>query len=773
MAISLATNADWLIRTTGLVDCKTGPSTTMFWVKLAAAGAGYRTQWLQIDDPATYQDYVGWFSHVAATDVYGSAALAGVAADSTNAIRSSGQWMHLTLIRSVANVTFVYVNGMQLGSMVKNLTTATLAKEYLGNDTFSDGGCTIAYARQWNAVVSNAQIAIEMQATSAVQTTNLWGDWPLTSDINDTSGNGRNWTQVGSGSFVAGPTFPVNNSAANAIALGTTDSVTLDMNDGAYAWYSYTPVTDAEVVLGFWAFYDFAKVDDLLISVFQGPTSSPQLWPNTPNGIAASSSVPYQIPLTFGTTIYIQLSPHNIAATPFTSDVEISTLPGPTESVQAGDIAVNDDLDGFPLALLSQTTAAPRLFMNVVAGGSGTVMPGTGEVFLVNARSDMKLYTNQYELIATVPFPQTGTNPLIDFPQIVAQTDTLSTFYSLTSNVSSHTVLNAYSKVDGSVTGTWTLTQNGVTAGCPNPTNTKFYYTSSSSAIHVWDLVNDVALADVPSTTPPAGYVNRLDLLYLGDGTLLRWRQHPAATFKDLVENINPTTGAVIHSYDITVNNALNNGQVDHLATAIDDPNSFWVWIHEGNSTGLSQFLNIEVATGTVLTDPPNGVIAVMYEQGQYGGDFTSAPSARFGHSNSCPFWITRADIAPPTPTPGINTTEYLIRRERTFPVINQEQFRMFFSLLQIDLQAGNGLGNVASTVQGYNPILELDWSDDGGWTWSNIRFLDTGKVGQYSKRAIARMLGSSRGRVFRIAVSDPVQWAILNGYFQMVVGTS
>ncbi len=121
------------------------------------------------------------------------------------------------------------------------------------------------------------------------------------------------------------------------------------------------------------------------------------------------------------------------------------------------------------------------------------------------------------------------------------------------------------------------------------------------------------------------------------------------------------------------------------------------------------------------------------------------------------------------TVTNGSNTRVDPIRRERWFPVLNQEQMRMFFSYLQIDLQAGNGI----TVGQGSNPILELDWSDDGGWTWSNLHLIETGKLGEYNRRAIARRLGTSRQRVFRIAVTDPVQWVILDGYMKMTMGTS
>lgn len=93
----------------------------------------------------------------------------------------------------------------------------------------------------------------------------------------------------------------------------------------------------------------------------------------------------------------------------------------------------------------------------------------------------------------------------------------------------------------------------------------------------------------------------------------------------------------------------------------------------------------------------------------------------------------------------------------------------MTFSMLQVDLSAGTGL----TTGQGSDPLLELDWSDDGGHTWSNLRFIPTGRLGQYNRRAIARVLGQSRQRVFRIAFSEPCQLSILDGYMKVTPGLS
>ena len=45
----------------------------------------------------------------------------------------------------------------------------------------------------------------------------------------------------------------------------------------------------------------------------------------------------------------------------------------------------------------------------------------------------------------------------------------------------------------------------------------------------------------------------------------------------------------------------------------------------------------------------------------------------------------------------------------------------------------------------------------DGGFTWPGVRTLKLGKIGEYTRRAIARRLGAPRDRVYEVTVSDPV----------------
>jgi hypothetical protein len=78
---------------------------------------------------------------------------------------------------------------------------------------------------------------------------------------------------------------------------------------------------------------------------------------------------------------------------------------------------------------------------------------------------------------------------------------------------------------------------------------------------------------------------------------------------------------------------------------------------------------------------------------------------------------------------------------------------RLFFSQVQVEFTPGVGL----QTGQGFNPQAMMRWSDDGGFTWSNEKWTGIGLAGITKNRAIWRMLGSARDRVWEVSFSDPV----------------
>lgn len=206
----------------------------------------------------------------------------GTAADAGSANASTGVWYHVAVVRAGTSVK-TYVNGVididTTANTINNTTTVYLGT-WEGTSDMLDG--RMAYARLWTVALSEAEIDAEMPSTTPVRTANLWANWPLASDLNDTSGNARHLTHGGTPSYSAQPDIsggvpvvntPVSiqfiNAATNSNSAATT---TLAINKPANA-----------------------KTNDVLIAALcwevQSPTITPpdgwqQIYTSTPAGTA-------------------------------------------------------------------------------------------------------------------------------------------------------------------------------------------------------------------------------------------------------------------------------------------------------------------------------------------------------------------------------------------------------------------------------------------------------------------------------------------------------
>ena len=107
------------------------------------------------------------------------------------------------------------------------------------------------------------------------------------------------------------------------------------------------------------------------------------------------------------------------------------------------------------------------------------------------------------------------------------------------------------------------------------------------------------------------------------------------------------------------------------------------------------------------------------------------------------------------------------IRRLRQGQHLCAEQQWQFYPSAQLDMETGVG------TSAYPNPKVMLQWSDDGGHTWSRERWESAGSMGTFGKQVTWNRLGRSRDRVFRVVVSDPVPWRLINFYAPVEGGTS
>lgn len=107
-------------------------------------------------------------------------------------------------------------------------------------------------------------------------------------------------------------------------------------------------------------------------------------------------------------------------------------------------------------------------------------------------------------------------------------------------------------------------------------------------------------------------------------------------------------------------------------------------------------------------------------------------------------------------PLKNTNNGDALIRERITPHMALPGLNRFRIGSLQVDCDVGVGLPS------GQKAQMMLRYSDDGGKTWGNWRYLTLGNVGQYKARARATMLGSARDRVWHIRVTDDVTCNLL-----------
>jgi hypothetical protein len=98
---------------------------------------------------------------------------------------------------------------------------------------------------------------------------------------------------------------------------------------------------------------------------------------------------------------------------------------------------------------------------------------------------------------------------------------------------------------------------------------------------------------------------------------------------------------------------------------------------------------------------------------------------------------------------------------ERVSPHLQAEKKLLRFSSFELDMEVGIG----KATGQGSSPQVYLQYSDDGGNTWSSELWSEVGPLGNYRRRVIWRRLGMARDRVWKVSGADPVFFQINEAY--------
>lgn len=100
--------------------------------------------------------------------------------------------------------------------------------------------------------------------------------------------------------------------------------------------------------------------------------------------------------------------------------------------------------------------------------------------------------------------------------------------------------------------------------------------------------------------------------------------------------------------------------------------------------------------------------------------------------------------------------TEYgeVLRREKVTGPFAGDGSSLFLSELELTADSGRGL----ITGQGVDPVVTMEFSDDGGRLFSDGTTRPLGKIGEFFRRTVWRRLGRIPAhRIFRFWVTDPV----------------
>lgn len=108
-----------------------------------------------------------------------------------------------------------------------------------------------------------------------------------------------------------------------------------------------------------------------------------------------------------------------------------------------------------------------------------------------------------------------------------------------------------------------------------------------------------------------------------------------------------------------------------------------------------------------------------------------------------------------------------LLRSSATAPSVSKENRWIFHTRLELAFEQGVG----TNAGQGTNPQVMLDWSDDGGRTWSNENWRNLGQTGHFGTRTFWSRLGRSRDRVYRYAITDPVRRTLVQATLEAEIG--
>lgn len=561
--------------------------------------------------------------------------------------------------------------------------------------------------------------------------------------------------------------IPTNLTAATAIEIKHLPfSATQVVDDGvgkAYkVFYKYTAL-DTEWVIAFFA------IGDLVIykpqtRVFTDPIDEFGVATSYPDsGQIFGDQRPVNVGVEGGRTYYFQVQPFDSNSTPAVLSVKCETAPC-ASGVPEGSLFIPNDTANMPATVISQVDNSDEILGYVQREDTGNDYPpseqgdtSSGGLFLL-APSDsanlFKMYNPDGTFFQDITFPSVGALKVRTIKTSV-EWDWAAAWAGGGGNSAEVVFISGNITVEHS--DTVTLPLAGLTALAVSNDERLIYYSGQASSLNseikVWDRNVDAEIADLVADF--GGTFKVFDILVMSDNSLVVLYQDSS---KDTTIVQYDSAGVTLNTFALGTSFSGTTPRMTYDKNTVDT--SFWVMLHKA---GRTHFQQIRLVDGAVVAE----IIAAEFSGGAGSQAITKDPDM-FGVSPSCPVMLTGPNYpaCPPIVIASAPTT-FPIRRQRTAPHIIDENLWVFYHSAQLDCQTGTAL----LEGQGENPQVMLDWSDDGGHTWSQERWRTAGRTADYDLRVLWRRLGRSRDRIFRVTVTDPVAWRFIDFYLELSKG--
>lgn len=430
---------------------------------------------------------------------------------------------------------------------------------------------------------------------------------------------------------------PTNIDAANAVNITVLPySITQDVFDAGTTytvWYKYTATFTG--MLGIYGLGDLVTYKPTL-RIF-GPNDS-----TLSSGLSDAQNRPAQLYVTTGETWFFRFTTN--AGNPNPANLQVSVLALTTQEITLGSLLINDDTPGFPGIILSASDGTVINTAGIIAAGEyGDAILSPTPYYALTDIDDftVKVYNQSFSLLSTI-VPLGGQTD----EALIRANRTLGLIYIASKNGSDNWVLQS---IDSS--GTASAALSTITIGLSstfvksmalNNTGTKVYI-NNLNIIKVWDIAGSSFDADL--LTGPVNH-SPMDILVLSDNTILIiWVL--SATGSVQVGHYS-SLGAQINLWDYGTGNETTLFQHIALAIPAEELTYFFLWTHPNNA-GTSRFRKVQISDGVTVLD----YTIPEFETGVYNPGATDTPTARFGPSASCPFFLL-ADINTPNPLSGI-----------------------------------------------------------------------------------------------------------------------